>query len=180
MLDWKGDRKNFDKISDVQILFALSTDDVIKNFLGKEIMDHLTESKADATTILFENNGKFEIKTILFVDKLSEKPDGTPRTDIHSHLPTVLAHEIYGNINNHINKIQNDTVYQSIDENHSDRKYTDARINDEIIAFQAGIDFIDRVLVSGAFDSAPDLKSEFINKKNEEMQMLNGWKNGKK
>jgi hypothetical protein len=140
LFHWQGSRDTVKQKKDV--VYVLTTYPAVKSLpqVGQSIYPG-----SDAGTLMMGNHGDIRIYVFLFVDNifydfggLLERPDGLAR------LFVAMAHETYGNVQH----------FLEMDATKVPGRPTELmRAEQEIRAFQAGLDFIDRLLAQ--FQATP-------------------------
>jgi hypothetical protein len=135
LFSWPGNRHVLDGKSFL-LEITTSTDERWRKILAEHNTFDLKH--LDALTILeVDDNGKLPITTALFIDKLCYDENGNERVDSLVRIAVALAHEIFGNVQRELE------FDSSCIASHS---FGNAeRIQREIFAFTAGVNFIERI-----------------------------------
>jgi hypothetical protein len=162
VLNWNGPKNNLGQTFYEFIFTDSSSPESLANQQG-------VGANTDAVTALLkDNNGNLFIKTEIFADRIYFDSNGQRRSDadILANLVMASVHEIYGNTTGYLNAIQNGQDLSNLD-----------RRAMEIAAFQAAIDYVNRMKASPQWNNfSPELKTAFDQALQREQEGLESWK----
>jgi hypothetical protein len=162
ILNWNGKKDNLDDVSYVFRFGNAQTNDSLARQDGVSI-------NADATTMLGEaEDGSKIILTEIFADRIYFDENGKQRPDhdILARLIVASAHEIYGNTTRYLQGLQDGVDFSKVD-----------RRSVEINAFQAGIDYINRMKAHSAWEKlSPEFREALEQALVREQEGLESWK----
>lgn len=144
LFQWNASTPHNPSISHVTFTLTTSDDSEVRKHVSESPFPSEESLQKSGLTILWSkknpktnlaDESKQSIEVFLFLDRIFFDKSGERRNDGVTRMLGILAHEIFGNVNRFL-QVNPERSYKS----------NLVRINAEIDAFQAGIDFLHRII----------------------------------